>query len=779
MSERDVTFHPSPRTPATIFRDTAGLLERSAGYRFDIEQREQGWHIHYAVDADTLVTYVSPSRNLRHGGLFCADENLAKLVVRMIGDFLVRELMSGSPIPESRGRLLIVSPHDEEIQRYLFRLQSDLHQRAHLGPEKADSILQWIQSNLSHQEVAAALLKHAGEFMEAIGGTDGPAQAIHRFRDLNPSRVVNLLRYEHRKPDGSVFRFPRPPADARDEGFSAFSDRYRVWKEALTDVNPEKPERAIRTDAMVLATLEWVNEHIAEQSARVVLVTGTQNIFEAAARLYPGRPSGSTFEGRYLRHPQAFLSDDGFFAAPEQATDTHRKPFRVLDWLNTLLPKYVGPQLSGAVRSGDISAELPTPEQLDGAVQAAPDFERRNLERELPELIQQWSDQVRNIAVKRGIEIGLENPRSAGGRVIAQLRESIRPGWTVEDLRRYLTTRARESLITLYRSSALLGVIAVRHEQNRIRGVPALRIDSYHELARTICRRMQLLMFRGEAELDLQELYYDLAKDDPGVYHALLIHGFAYAIRGHWYAARSFCRIALEFVDESYSSGGTQPGENASPPVTGREAAYLLAVSQRRVAREPSEYQESERYLDNAVKRAPAHLKNDPRFRSEEIAGRVSLLLHRRLNAVGGSTGSFVAAVALERELPAAQEILRSLVHEMLPEVVAWVTRQVFTNISSLALLAEYDRSGSTAASRSALVSLIERFHSTRLAPDIPGHSRDELTDFLYWAMLVVFGAREGGDVEPRKQVMGVHPEDFEQDASRVRTIQQLCRDRH
>lgn len=770
-------MHPKSRIdPDRVFVDARNLLVRSAGYRFDLQEREAQWRIHYAVDADMLVTHILPSANTQHGRLFGADDHLAEQVVRLTTEFILRNLISGPASQDDPGLLLVISPHDDELYRRLMRIQSDFY--THVTSESNDGhvklIRELITSSKTDKDVATNLLEHAWEFMRSVSAFVGPLTAVKRFADFHPNRLLNLQRYEELQSDGSRFRFPSVPTDPRTADFQTYSDSLKDWKVALTRHQGRKSPEALHNDALVLATLDWVNAAVAPLKRRIVLVTGSQNILAAVEDRFPASPDSEepSFETRFIRHPQAFLCDKRFFSvSPRESTagveaglDTNGS-FKVIEWLNVFLPKFFRPRATGGLKTEDMNAELPTsPERWLRALNLAnTEFAvDREFEEEVRTLIEEWRDQVGHVTVSRGFR------SQSAADIIAQMRNSAKPDWTDEDVRNYLTGLARESLVSLFLSSAILGVLAIRTEENRIRGVPALRFDEMYGRAQRVCSDMQNVMFRGGSDLDVQALYKDMSPDDPDGYHALVIYAFAYAIRRHWYATRTFCRMAISVVD------AIEPIHQKKR--TGREAAYLLSSAYRRIASGENDLALARHYLQEARRREDPGARQDPRFDSEALAIAVTSMTLLRSGTGSASLGSVGAILELGRQLSGALDILLGIETEELPEIRAWVTRQVFYNISVLALMSEVDARNSTAPFRPGLLAVLEKFRGARLAPE-GGVFPDEFTDMLYWAMVGLYDEVGKGE-KALHELQKFSSHKFGRDAGLFSSFLDLCSER-
>lgn len=801
---------PSARDvkPVDVINDAGKLLQRCAGYRFDLDEQADGWKIHHAIDTDVFVNYLLPTQNYKHGKLFTTDRRLSQIVVLMTCEYIVRELVTAAG--SGKGQLLVISPHDQEINSNMLRLQLELHELHHQlrhSPEQLEVALNAVRNhNITNQEIASLLVNDAAEFVRIMKKADGPQGAIHRFTDLPPSRLINLVRYKEPQGDGSIFEFPSVPQNAKHKEFRTFSDRECQWQEALKQGAHSKPSgtarmrppkglrtkspSAVRTDAQVLTTLEWINATLEPQRRRVVLITGSDYLYTAAAdSTLPPNPWMShppqSFETHYLRHPQAFFGDDQFFSEPNGEGTGRGMGLKVLEWLNTLLPQYVGIKPWNELSAGEANANLAmSPRRwhrvaLQARQIAAGLKESRDPDEQVRSFVTDWSKQLRMLAVENGMTVAsrdVHTPRIV--RIVKELRLAAGADWTVEKFREYLTDQARESMHKLFFSTAFLGVLVLRTEESRVRGIPALRFNGAHKAAQEKCTYMQGLMFVGKADIDLHVLYKELGEGDPDNYHAHVLHAYAYAIRGHWSASCTFCRFAISVAD-------TILAKDPEDDRRGREACYLMSVAQRRLAHDAKHPRDGQRQLESARqnleearRRDTPGMPPDPRFDSEALAFDVSSLLLRRFGTLYITPETEDNPLSLLREkLPVAKALLTRLEGEPLREVMAWITRQIFTNILTLALLAEIDaRDAANVAHRADLMALIELFRERNLSPDTPNGRRDQLSDIIYWAAVIVFDKDVERAQRARKHLGEVDVSTFGGDAARVEAFANLSR---
>lgn len=223
-------------------------------------------------------------------------------------------------------------------------------------------------------------------------------------------------------------------------------------------------------------------------------------------------------------------------------------------------------------------------------------------------------------------------------------------------------------------------------------------------------------------------MYLRLSNIDGSHYHSHVIHALAYATKGHWHATRTLCRVALRTAD------GLPDSERGNRK--GREAAYLLAIAERRLAVTLKDLDMAKKYLDEAEAREDAGVSKDSRFLSEEIAVDVAKLNFQVF--VANDLSSVLEA--LERLIPSAVELLKRAQSDPLKPARVWVSQQVLTNALNLALIA---RDADLAFSQTLLEDVRALVSAANMSLVLEGSAwpnRDDVAEFVYLIACIVFG---------------------------------------
>jgi hypothetical protein len=732
-----------------MIADAAQLMLRCAGYFGDRQDEANGWKVFYAVDVDVITLYLAPANKSEYARVFMPEEDAGtrNVLARLIGNFIFREVRTCGLLGGRSTTLFILHPHDDELTSILFALGRHVVDAAsavqHLPPAALDELADRLKRD-QPETVAQWLIDTAPRIVDVLDDTSGPRAEIARFEALEPARIVSLDRYKESCPE---WAFPLPQTDTVPEDFEELTAATKNWQKRLLKHRSQQFRKQIDCDAYVLATLEILNTRMAGERRKIVLVTGTRGIKSAAEEyivtLADGTPA--RFADLYIRHPQSFMADPLFFssASAEPPPLFESKPFRLLEWLNLFFPKVTRQDAALAVPVIDREqlrelVERPANGFRDAVRRLAVRVRADEEAGRFPEsMLEEWRTQVHSAGVSRGLA-DLERTRAErASRFMERLLGQLAQGITVKQVLIDLADRTVQSLSSLYSSTSLLGLHYSRLDplRERIRGIPALRFDGFAQ-ATDYCRQI-VKTLRGGAStvghastgsIDLVEMYSRLSPGDESHYPAHVIHALAYATKGHWQAARTLCRIALAIADGL--------PEHVRRDRRGREAAYLLAVAERRLATEPKDLVVAARFLQEAIAREDVGKPTDVRFKSEATALEVA-----RLNFevfVEGNRSS--ALKRLEEICPRADELLRLAASDPLESAQEWVTQQVLTNVLDVALIV---RDAGIELSSDILMQIrycVSVAGKKVLLDGLGGHNLDEVAEFVWLVAAVVFG---------------------------------------
>jgi hypothetical protein len=665
--------------------------------------KESPWTLYYVVDTDVVAMYLDPEEMHRYGDVFGDDPSVSATLCRLIGDFIFRT--EPSPVlPSGMSSYLLVPPHDEELYRILLAKAkkvaniSDLNTRQF---EKLSRIIQEYKRDKDDLKLVKTLSEHVPELAALYDANRGDKAALDRFAELRDDKFVNIDNYY-----AHDFAFPvvtesdgRPCPSVREK-----SER---WQKLLKNYQSDRqPAYALIGDADVLATIEYLNAELAQEKKRVLLITGSPYLHNAANDFVPSEenPHNKTFAYLYIRHPQWVLAHPAFFAPKDDqkhtagAGEKGETTLNLMEWLGIFLPGSVRNERQHGGKPNAVQ-RFEDDDDNDGSVLRS-DEHPATLDEKASEVPQKWAGQVRIVALEKYAN-ALKSPKAQGAEQLATVMKSMleRNRWSFHHLRDKISEEAANSLSRIYFSAVWLGLWGEQDAASNIpSAMPVLRFDG--DIAEVEAyRRCVLQLQRHSARLtrveirNLAEAKAELAKYDPSLYHTHVIHAFAFGMRNRWDAVLTLCRIAIGIADALPQSD--------SEFRKGREAAYLAAIACRRTASGVEGLFRARSYVQEATKRDNKKAILDVRFRSEELAIQTRELFFRYYtggdNRIGGD------ATRLISELKDLRGESRNPKNQ---DVQGWVLRQCCSNFFNLLFILQ--DLGKTEIDRDAVMFLSE-----------------------------------------------------------------------
>lgn len=680
-----------------LISNAARLMRYCAGYIADRKAQQNRWRLYYAVDVDIVKLFMAPDQMTAYANIFDEhdDADTRELLARLLGDFIFRppgdhDVLSAA----SGGNMFIVPPHDEEIGRMVFALSQKLVREIDVAEIQLEDVVAKLTDQLDRNDSSSLsqwLIDSAPTLIEVFDGKSGPRSELDRFESLEENRLLHIERYletEH------LWTFPLPMANGNKDDFSRLTELFREWQERLTEhKTPKQTKYGLVRDAYVLAMVEWLNEQMAASKQRVVLITGTHGVLKAAEKYRPKATTihSRTFGDLYVRHPQSVMVDDEFFPdIPAPGETGEGGSFKLFDWLNLFFPKVIRDGVNNVASINtslleriEESADADFKETVVLLAKSDPSVKGR---RSFPNsMVEEWRTQIRSASIARRIYTEEESWPLRAKELLDWLKARLADGWTVDQLRHDLANRALQSLSALYSSTVWLGLWSqVGTMSEQVRGIPVLRFDKGYEKAQEYCRRVIEAMKANTPEskatknehLNIAEMFSQLSSVDESNYHGHLIHALAYATKGHWHATDTLCKIALRTANELPKD----PRELRR----GREAAYLLAISKRRLARSVENLVIARQYLQEAQNREnDGATTTDLRFLSEALAIDVAKLnFGYFLNDPECAVAKDSAAILRD-----ATELLSNIDSDPVPDCRSWIRQQTSTNALNTGLI--------------------------------------------------------------------------------------------
>jgi hypothetical protein len=589
---------------ATVRETILELQRRSLAWDRDQEDIKGGWKLFYAIDTDIVRMMLVPGNNLQYGTVFSGPDSAeTKLCLSyLLSDFLFTadDTLRQREVPPKT--YLTVPPHDLEIRNVILQFASHATLRAPTKVERDEiaaliELLRRRRSNStddSDDKFAAELRAQAPTlaqlYTNSVGIVDRFKVLRYKLQNIWNAKVYNELLINETEAEIEKH------IDSRRAKWYDLILAERLGAPAKSSRADERDESAwakqhsTRSDAQVLATIDYLNTKLADRKIRVLLVTGTPAIIAAGKKYCLGDQNDSaqneTFRDRYLRHHHWVMSNSKFFGLVKREIDSTLESSidsaaSLERWL-----KIVSPQNSS--QHGKIFTDAVTEVE----------------QKDVPAL---WEDVVKSLTAAKYYTktAGLSNSgMNADMKLVGELRtllecEELGPGTITNIFERAVTA----SFSKLYLDYGWISLIQrKRNPDFPARKMPALFFDRpYDEVNRYYAKAVELFLPGesrefSEEELEEVKLLSKAASDrDDSLYHSHIIHAAIHAELGVWEPALNLCDMALKIAEGLVAK---MPGDNELR--RGREAAYLAAIIKRRTAEGSDDLKEAEQYLERA-----------------------------------------------------------------------------------------------------------------------------------------------------------------------------------
>jgi hypothetical protein len=757
-----------PTSPAGPFADAAlqWLLMRPRGE--DLEAEAKGRRHIYAVDSNVMRFIGSPAvyaqtRRASSGGryllglghVFETDApDLRTSIARGLSSFLAEgKLSQGMP-------LLLIPPIHLEVEAQMLALSSEdikPHRAQNAETRKAIKVL---SDRLKDKGLSVEDVENLAPEMQAlIFESIGPPEEVRRMARLLVSNKVQpvgsarlpLEVAEILRPAGFIARFSyaerrdgkrvfRPEVDhPLEKGWVRRLDEYGRWSE----------QHLRNNDAEVLSRLEVWNKafvNLEKQSNgqknwRILYVTSDHRLFDAADNYRP-EWTQSSFSRSFLRHPRAYLAEDGVLDTSSADPDiTSRK---MIEWLRILIepdPNDDAPLDFRTLREDwFVSGRVPRP-----LVMIAERFKGVTNDPAL-KITEEWSAFTRQTVTinpptefdlpalpthaRDGVELLALIKDTFFARIAEERRRSLNMYMgSITQLRLEVDFRAPDRL----RARNVVPIFFERWEkaENFIREVGRWGASSFN---------------KEEYDRGLEEV----ATDDRTGYAFYLAHAALFAGNGRWRNAALLANRALEIADR------LPPEERKG--AEGREAAYFEAVCRRHSARRIADLSQCDPLLNQALQAHARELKSFPsldvaaeRFEAEKLALELTrILFHRFVDQDSTDMADGSAVLALANKIQELYEVVVVRIaatrdeprtpHRSVHDTLKELRTRLLLNLISLGLL-DLPRSRTQDIARNSLIEL-DSLAKDRTNPSFNLSSKNENSRVSLFGLLTVNYAR-------------------------------------
>jgi tetratricopeptide (TPR) repeat protein len=663
------------------------MARRCAGYLQDerLARQEPAIRFRYLVDNDVISAYVRPETHLKYGRVFDepVDKDSRLALVLLLGDFLFaadQPLLTGTEAPWPR--FVIGYPHAAEYARHVWAVfgqftslsqaASDLEQANFDGLKAAIDAYQRkaqrdrVQALIALSTDLAALVPDLVAFFNPYVGAAAEIRRLQKLR-MGTFQVLGNYRLPEPLPgvatiDDEIAQLVVPSARQ--------AELFIKWKEHLSHYfSARRPHQQIDSDALVLAMMEGANEELIAQRSqtRLALITGSDYVLEAVERREPA------FAESYVRDLRAFVANESFFQGQPFSVQTGDSvaSLRVTDWLKV----FFAPEGNGL---GDVGSK--------GAVDIHADTSQLSLTPERARaLVSEWGSHVFALAEHRYHE-SLATPATAAARRVSEEITSLRDSGTLDldGLRDLIWRRTIQAASDLYNTTTFVSLWSSAPALDNA-PVPVIRCErvptfvAYCEAAVTYQMASRNPPVEDGVTRRLLMAIDDLSHHDPYGYYAHVGHALAFMAKGHWAAAISLARFALDIADHI-------PREDQHEQL-GREAAYLAAIAQRHAVRRRGDLDTALGYLEQAQRRNDHPNVGDIRFPLERLALEIrSYSFDMFIDRIAiDLSRAAITALALHEIVDQAERI--STEDGQDAKLRNWVLREAIANLLALVLM--------------------------------------------------------------------------------------------
>lgn len=574
---------------ANLLTDAAlqALFMRSR--RQDLEDEGLGLKFVYGVDANVVRFWGNPrshsSNRVNHvGRIFRTDEDrLATATSWGLLTFIFEHIGRG------KYPLLVIPPIDTELAAILEALHDADPDKPR--PEvrlELEKLTERLKKDLTPTELGKLNLKLQDLLLQEIGEHGEFRRMLLLFTRLVLARLDDVkgrlpddLR-EVLLPSRAVLSQWYEYGKARS-GEGRGENRLEGWMDRLPRAGTWRLEKLMDHDAEVLSRLEVWNRRLISENVgwRMLYITADHRLFRAASHHFPLELSGRSFAEAYLRHPRAYLSEDGVLGPVEDIgdgvdPDTEES---VGEWL-TLLTQPAKATFGELLDTSSRTVEVPdTIRSFSEQLASDPSRSDSSGDGVADELEKKWHRFAQGALVTNPVRatalsgLGRDQQRPA--------HELIR---IVNEAHDKLERDRRNTLRDYLKVTTALGrkFEAVQSRKPLIRSVAPVFFEDWRDASASIA------LMSNWSDDQVDEANYQAAldlidHDDRTPYAFYLGNAAFFAARGRWRSAALVAKRARR-IGIGFHAGDAF--ESKAKGAHGREAAYFEATCLRHLATE-------------------------------------------------------------------------------------------------------------------------------------------------------------------------------------------------
>lgn len=594
-------------------REAAKLRQRLDRWLSDqTDAQEHGIQLLYAVDTDIVKLFSDPKEKRKYATVFNGNsDETQEALAWALGYFIFFQLTQND-------QLLVIPPHHLELDRVI----AGIAQKAVREEESISDDTWWQEMELQIQAYRRTkdedtlirfLEKDSHKLLRfAFGSGEGCIAELARITKLfKKKRLLHIDRYVERKAEkGHPWTLPVLRDKEKRKDYDDLMKLKESWSVRLRNEKPKGvADIKIEDDAEVLARLEWINAELASEGSkrRLVLITGDNALYQAANKYL--KKDDRSFAEIYLRHPQVFLAALKFLSADLEYPDASKSNAsdnpenELIGLLNVFFARYE----SGYRNYQDRFEEILTLKQKEKQAELVHDFTD-----DIPTFRDKWEKFVKSTMMEYGFSSYSEKIKKV---ILSHEKKDF------EAIREEVEERVSHVKNEFWQTMMVAGYRATEANKKHIllpwRGVPALRFTLHpaQDYVRKLCQTLDYKQLT-----DMKISFDELKGQDESGYTGFLVYALAFGAAGQWGAVKALATRALQIADHEAKNS---PLSKKHEPITGNEAAYLLAWTNRHDVYSATRLKTARRYLSQAMGReskATDSRGSNVRYESEELA---------------------------------------------------------------------------------------------------------------------------------------------------------------
>lgn len=547
-------------------------------YILDLYEKDQeyGGITYYAVDNDVIKMYgdyMTLTDDYNYVKVFPDDREedraaLAWSIAKYIFEYL-------------RGPIFILKPHDQELKCVLYSIMNVMIN----GKDEGNSGIYGSYTNIQYiidryydsvrsEKDEINLIKELEESVLCVLSQINEKNVSSEFIKISDLLKKERIRLISSYTDEDGWFFPEIYEKTNIQHREYLDKQMNEWFQRLIDnrslkspIKSWKFKDKLFVDAEVIARLIYINKNIEKDDKRLLFITGDRKIHNAAKKVIWS--DGENVADKFIRYPKYFLAAKDLFR-------TDKSDFETCDMVKSEKDNFFAEWFSVGIKSMNNH-------DLSQIKNVWNEFLRRNVL--LSGFERMRAPEIKNI-FKKG-----DNYNDIKEIVDKKLAETWFEFWKIYAKIGYWAMKDIEKIV--------LGENSNQKESERLfplRGIPALRLTYYraNKYIEELCEKLAHQKYIKDKK------YFDLLeKEDNTFYTAFLIYGLAFGAAGKWSISCILSEIALIISDNIQIKKTAEMHE----PITGNEAAYLLAWSIRHNAQNIGELDRAKRMIVEAYKR--------------------------------------------------------------------------------------------------------------------------------------------------------------------------------